>query len=201
MIRIVAILAALLLTLSAQGEADAGWQLRKQGDGIRVFTRKVDGSAIDEVRAVADIAAPIADVEALLLDAGRRPQWDGMCRSARRVRNADYPGGVLVILYDMPWPVDDREMVMSLERQEKDGVVVLLNQAVAGVVPPNKKAVRIIHANASWTLKPLGESVTRLETTALVDPNGPIPAWLLNTLSVSQPFSMVTRLRELLVKN
>ena len=34
-------------------------------------------------------------------------------------------------------------------------------------------------------------------TTALIDPNGPIPAWLLNQLSVGQPFAVVTRLREL----
>lgn len=175
---------------------DDGWTLRKSGDGIEVYTRSVEGWAIDEVRAVAMIDAPAAELAALLGDPTRRPQWDEMCRDGKLITGPD-GNQYHHLLYDMPWPVTDRDMVLQVASADEGGVYSITGRAAAGMLPVDPDLVRIEQAHVSYLLTPVGADRTRFETTALLDPNGPIPAWLLNQLSVSQPYTLVSALRRI----
>jgi hypothetical protein len=56
--------------------------------------------------------------------------------------------------------------------------------------------VRIVRSTQVWTLTPDGGGV-RVQVTLLSDPNGPIPAALINSMSIGTPFKMLKALREM----
>ncbi len=178
------------------GEGD--WKLRKSADGIAVYSRSREGWAIDEIKAEAVVAAPLPVLAALLMDPARRSEWDELCRTGRRI---DAPDGSEhhYLQYDMPWPVADRDLVLRVQSVRRGEELIISSRAVPQLLPRQPDMVRIEQAEASYRLSPLNSSETRLVTTALVDPNGPIPAWLLNQLSVGQPFAMIEALRRITV--
>ena len=179
----------LFLSGNSFADTDEGWRLRKDEQGIAVYAREIADSPIDEIRATATLQAPYPVVLALLLDHTARPKWNSLCQEARVLNNsASEEQQRVYFYYKMPWPVADRDLVMKLLMSETDGAAIMKGSAVADDSVPVGKAVRVSKAREEWQIERVDENSTRVTMTALMDPAGPIPAWLINALSVSQPF-------------
>lgn len=189
---------AVLFSLAgaAFADTDEGWQIRKDEQGITVYAREVADSPIDEIRASASIQAPYPVVLALLLDHTARPQWNALCQEARVLQSGTPDEQRVYFYYKMPWPVTDRDLVMALSVNDADGVAIMRGTAIADdTAPAGSKAVRVLKAREEWRIERLDENSTRVTMTALMDPAGPIPAWLINAMSVSQPYEAMEQLR------
>lgn len=185
-----------LSIISAPALADeARWILKKKSDGIAVYARDVADSAIDEIRAEAEIMAPPDVLLAYLLDVANRSHWNTLCTVTETMTgdSKKYSDATQVYLrYDMPWPVEDRDMVMALTpRKDGSGFVA---EAVASNYRRDEGAVRVTKAWEQWDIQPTDQG-SKLTMTVFMDPAGPIPTWLINSMSVSQPIEVMQRLR------
>jgi hypothetical protein len=99
----------------------------------------------------------------------------------------------------MPFPVKDRDILNQREiRQDAHtGVVTITGVATRDVLPPRKGLVRIERSRQQWILTPTPEGTVTVELRSLSDPAGPIPAALINSMSVETPFDMLTKLAEI----
>lgn len=175
------------------------WTLRKTVDGINVSTRPVSGSALNAIRAEAEFAVPLQVIVDLLLEIDNRPIWNSICREAKIIKtDAQHDGRQLAYFYyDMPWPVKDRDLVLEFTPEFTDGSAKISASVVSDVLEPIDKAVRVAQAWEEWQLTALSDETAKVSMTVFMDPNGPIPAWLINSMSVSQPLEVMAMLREL----
>ena len=89
--RISHIFIALLLThlpmtvLAAEdsGSQDESWTLKRDRDGVQVYTRKVEGSPYDAVRATTVMEnIRLSSLAALIMDVEACPKWADRCAAS-----------------------------------------------------------------------------------------------------------------------
>ncbi len=177
---VVLALACLVGTVPAQGEAD--WRLR-QGDettAVQVWLR-TRGDELPAFRAVTRVQARLATLVALLLDPARMPLWVDRVQSAIPMPPPD-PGAALThLVFDMPWPLDDRDaVVLSRLTQDPTTLAVTIDGVSASErLAPTPGRVRMPSFEARWRFVPQGDGWVEVEFTGFGDPGGNLASPLL----------------------
>lgn len=167
--------------LAEEGE----WRTVVEGP-ITVKNRSVEGSAIKEIWAEGEIAAPAVDVQDALMDVARLRFFMPYMKDARELGERMPDGSVFVYtLIDLP-VVGKRDYVVRLELKralEPDGTGLFQNEwhAHPDHIPRRQSVVRLSRNDGSWVVTPLGDgskcwAVYRFS----VDPGGWVPAFAAN---------------------
>ena len=176
----------LLLLLSLPGlAADGEWQTVVSGP-ITVKNRTLEGTALKEVWAEGEIAAPALDVQAALMDVPRLRFFMPYMKDAREIGDRLPDGSVYVYtLIDLP-VIGKRDYVVRLELKESlaaDGTGTFRNEwhAVPDFTPRRHDIIRLERDDGSWVVTPRGDgskcwAVYRF----VVDPGGWVPAFAAN---------------------
>jgi len=99
---------------------------------------------------------------------------------------------------EAPWPFDSRDHVSVFEiaRDDKTGIVTVKSHVVSGVYPEQKGYVRLKKSQASWTLTPVGDNKVSAVYELSFDPEGNIPAWLINMFITEGPYQSLSKMKE-----
>jgi hypothetical protein len=197
MIRIAAI--ALLTLLPAGGDQ---WSLKKDQDGIKVYTRSVAGSAIEEFKAVITVDnAKLIDVLNVVTNVNGFIELFPDCAEATVMERQDRYNTVHYIRTDVPFPVTDRDGVYEQRTQLGPGgaSATVTIRALPDRLPENKKLVRITHASGTWKLVQVGNKV-QVTYQFLGEPGGSVPAWMANSFIVDHPFGTLRNLRMIVAR-
>lgn len=178
-------------------DGDGEWSLRRESAGLRILTRNLTDSDLKAVRIETSLAVELSKVVALLTEASRRPEWDEMCKTVTVLSTSENKQRAY-FHYDMPWPVADRDMVLQTEVYRVADAVVILSEAVSNDYALKPGRVRVSEAWYRWRLTALSPTKTAVVAEMFMDPAGPIPAWLLNRLALTQPANTVERLNYVL---
>lgn len=185
--------------------AEGDWELKKDKDGIAVFTRSVDGSSYKAVKASMQVPGTVAALTALVLDSDNCAEWAAHCKRSQVLTALSDKQFVAYTLNDLPWPVADREGITQVEwSQSPDtGAVtmtatILNGDQVPSNAPKVKGAVRLTTGTTSWHFAPADNDTVTVTSEAHIDPEGATPAWLTNRLLVGAPFDTLADMRTLL---
>jgi len=190
---------ALLVAATAAASADAPWKLEKDADGIRIDSRPVEGWDIHEIRGMTRFEGRLSSLVAVLVDTSVAPELnDLVVESAVGDRDRDTRYRVYAVT-DLPWPLKDRDVVMQREivQDPATRTVTITDVAASEAVPQKDGLVRITRSSQQWTLTPGADGSVAIELRMLSDPNGPIPAALVNSLSIGTPFKTLSALKAL----
>lgn len=184
-----------LLPASAQD-----WHLKKNADGIQVFTKDVEDSGFDAFKAVMTERASVEDVLKLLKDVEHYDRIFPDMVEARLLRREGDSVQYQYTRTGAPWPVSDRDGVfkMIFRRDVHTGAMVSDAEAVPDYLPQKDGVVRIQYSRSHWRLIPEGDGMLRIEYEVQADPGGNIPEWLANSAAVDVPFKTFENLREVL---
>jgi len=187
-----------LAAVTTPSSAEPGWQLRKDADGIRVYSRPLDGWTIHEIKGEVHLKAPLASILAVIDDVPRQSSLSEVVASSKVSRRDSKTRYQYYSVIEMPWPLKDRDIVS--ERQIKQDPVslevVVTDTAAPDALPLQKSLVRIMKSRQVWTMTPRADGVD-VQMRVLSDPNGPIPASVVNAMSVGTPFRTLQNLRRL----
>ncbi len=175
-----AIAAALHALLPALPAAASEWRLATERDGVRIFSRKVPGTAVHELRGEATIGLPAARIFALICDLDAYPGVMPRTTESRLLRR-DVDAAWYYMVIDPPW-IARRDFCVRAERSHlPDGsLVASWTLDGEGCPAPRPGYVRLPRNEGKWVLTPLGDASTALSYQALTDPGGTIPKWLVN---------------------
>jgi hypothetical protein len=196
--RVLAIAVTALLATSTWAAADE-WHEEKDQDGIRVYTRAVEGWGMREMRGVATISARLSSLVAVIDDVPALPKLNDSVATAEiknRVSDTRYQ---IYSTMHVPWPLSDRDALTQREiAQDRTTLTVTITEAARQDAMPEREGyVRISRSQQKWVLTPKPDGPVEVEVQTLSDPAGPIPSSLVNAASVSIPFKMIKKLREL----
>jgi len=167
------------------------WELRRDREGVQVYTRSVEGSPYKAVRASTLVEnVTLSSLVALVGDAEACPNWADRCTESyvyERISETEY---YVYIHNSMPFPAKDRDIV-SLVKWTQDPTtyeVVMRSTATTGIVDEKQGRLRLEQANASWTFTPTPSGAIQVSNEVHVDPGSALPGWVINMLLVDTPF-------------
>ena len=171
--------------------AELEWELKRDRDGIQIFTRSVEGSPYDAVRSVTEIeGVRLSALVALIEDAEACADWADRCAESYLVEQLSETESLVYTHNDMPFPVKDRDVLAHVVwQQEPDSLTVSMQStATVGRMEEVSGRLRLTEANASWVFEPLQNGKVRITNEAHIDPGSALPGWVTNMLLVDTPF-------------
>jgi hypothetical protein len=179
--------------------ADTAWELKKDKEGIKVYTGSVPNSNIKVVKVTCILDARLSQLTALLLDTKAHEQWVYNTKTSYLVKTISAGHLVYYSEVSMPWPLTNRDIVaeMDITQELATKVMHVSANAAEHYVPVNEGKVRVTVSKVTWTVTPIGNNQLSVEYIGQADPGGSVPAWLVNSFSTKGPFETFKKLKEL----
>ena len=189
------LLSLTILFASTTAIAEPSWQIKKDKDGIQVFTREIKDSKLDEFKGITTINTSVASVVAVLKDVATFSNWMPDTKTSK-ILEQDETKQAHYIVSDMPWPVTDRDGVYQFTFEAlNNGTAVNINvEAKPEYLPNEKGIIRIPEAKGFWKIKSIDKGV-EVQYQMHANPGGALPAWMVNSAVVDSPFNTLKNLR------
>ncbi len=191
---------SLLLTVIALGvSSQVEWVLEKDEEGIKVYTRKPEGSSFKEYKAEAIMHGTLDDFKGIIMNVEDYPDVYSNVETARLLEASD----TTLIYYmttDVPWPVKDRDAIIavSIRRNTKQDLLEIFVNALPGYLEEKRGYVRIRKTQGKWNVKHLKDDTLQVHLRMHAEPSGSIPSWLANRYIVDGPYEDFSNIREIL---
>ena len=201
--RLIGVITVFLLFFAANLGAQEEWRLVKNSNGIRVFTRPLANSSLDEFKGAAVINASLEVVAELIRDVDAQPEWMADCIEARIVKKFTEEDMLVYNVTRAPWPVSNRDVVVrsSGKIDTKSGRVSVTFKAVNEPSVPHKSGhVRITDLLGQWHLKKAGDDKTGVVFIIRANPGGSIPASIANMTSKNIPYRTLMNMKKMVQK-
>ncbi len=183
-------LAILFLSFYALASIGQEWEMRKDEDGIKVYTKETPGEPFDSFKADMVIELTVPEIMQFLKHMDEHPHAFPDTKEIRILERPNDSTQIQYALTDAPWPVSDRDGIYQLvfHLNKKTGQLVTKAKALPTYLPENDDVVRIALSNTYWIATPIDASHTKLEYIVHADPGGSIPEWLANSAAGDVPF-------------
>ena len=191
------LIAAALISISFS-PFQSDWQEAKKKDGIIIYTKKVTGYEIKMFKAITTYKnVKISKVVNIIKDADKAEDWVSDVSVGEMIKKSNEEQWLSYLLFDLPWPLEQREMTLdnNITTNTSDEVVIKLT--INSEMPLREvDAIKIENAEGYWQLNQVGADV-KVVYSFVGDPNGNIPAWVINMFVVDGPLETLGKLKEL----
>jgi len=197
--KLLVLFGGLLLQFNHAYAVAGDWTLERDNNGVQVYSRPVAGSDLNAVRGVTTVQSSMNRLVTILRDPELRPRWDKLCGESYLYNSVSDKEELVYVHTKMPWPVSDRDMLLRTmwEQDPNTLVVTMTGTATQDIMPERSGRVRVVQANQDFILTPMGSGVVEISSYIHLDPAGPLPSWLINSLSVESPYDALSRLKVL----
>jgi hypothetical protein len=185
----------------ATSNDDSGWKQVKDRSGIKVYTRDVPDSDIDEFKGVGIVDARLEVLASILRDVSASKYWMANTEHAEEIKQLEGEDMIVLNITRLPWPLKLREalVLITVRMDYNKGYA---NIDMKGIDDPNlrpvsRNYVRMKYVHASVTLEYIDREHTRVTYKARIDPGGNIPIDIANLFVVKIPFDSICSLRRL----
>jgi len=186
----------LLLLIMGNPLIAQDWALEKDKAGIKVFTRKVEGYAIKEYKAVTTLKTTITDLVKLMKNHEGLKSWFVKCPVSTRLKKVSEEEYYVYFLNDAPWPVSDRDNITKMTFELLDNGTQLIHlKGIPDYIPEKAGIVRLPRMEAKWTFEPQADGQVKVIQQVLADLGGKVPGWLVNFAIVEAPFETLSNLK------
>lgn len=189
---------SICLIFQNQAQCQDGWTLKKNKNGIKVFSRDSKNFKFDELKVECEFEGRLSQLAAVLFDVNKQYQWVYKTIKSQLLKSTSPSDVFFYTEIEVPWPFENRDLVvhMSMAQQPASKVLTIIAKNVNGYLPTKKNIVRINYSSATWTATPLNSHRFKVEYRIQVDPGEGVPAWLLNLFATSGPYETFLNLKE-----
>ncbi|MDB1125698.1 START domain-containing protein [Vibrio algarum] len=166
-------------------QAGESWQPVVTESGIQIHKREKHAGLV-EIKAQTLTPTSLEACRALLSDAENISTWVSHAKKANILQKFSESEYLVQTIFTTPWPSSNRDMVTHSTFFQPDKNTLVLNVLDANQSYPRQAGlVRITDVEANWTLQKLNNGMVHISYTAYANPNGMLPIWLANKLTIS----------------
>lgn len=187
---------SLFLVLFSFFEISA-WELKKDSEGIQVFTRQIEGSQLREFKAVTVYKGSLKSIVAVMRDPDAACSWFPDCREFRLLKVNSPFSSVGYMRIKAPFPVSDRDNITQtvLSQDKKSKAVRISITAFPKYIPETSGVVRVTKAQGYWLFTPKSETETEIVYQVHAEPGGALPDMIANQFVTESPFKALKNLK------
>ena len=174
------------------------WKLKKEKNGIKVYSRSSRDSKFNEIKAEFNIKTSMSKFFSVISDVDQYPLWVYSTKSAVMVKRLNAEEVIYYSEFNAPWPVSNRDFYSKLKISVDtiNRTIAISSNSVPDFRPGKKGIVRIPYSASEWTVKAIDNSTLNVIYKVNIDPGGKLPAWLVNLFATSGPIESFTKLKE-----
>lgn len=192
---------ALLLLVSVVSQASE-WELARDRDGIKVWTRNEPGYPIRAFKAVTTVDSSLSGLVSLIMDTGRVTDWAYRILGVDVLaRDDDAATFVIYTKTDFPWPLSNRDVVLAgqvMQDEKTKQVTIRSRSTPAGQYPKNPDFLRMPDMVGDWIFRPLGAGKVEVTMIGRANPSGNIPFGVVNLIIHETPYRTLQGLRRVI---
>ena len=119
--------------------------------------------------------------------------WDKSLSQIKVLRYVKNKLAQYYLVYDLPWPVIDRDICVSVSDSidYNTGIYKLKATPLTGIIAEQKDKIRIKDYYQTWTVKSIGKNLSLVDLEGYVDPAGSIPDWVFNMVIFNIPINSI----------
>lgn len=199
-------LLALLLGLSSVAntqssfQSNESWKLIKEEDYFSIYGRKLHKSKFKEIKVEGRIKSRVSAIVRALEDIEYQKEWVLRTMDAYEIEKVGVGQYYYYLSTDMPFPVQDRDLIVFYERTQDPSTKVVTTHAVAAPdrLPKEKGIIRIPGFESYYVIKPIEDGWLEMEYFLSIDPGGALPAWVVNLAASAGPKSTMRSLYKII---
>jgi hypothetical protein len=194
------LLLALFTFLCGPLRSQTQWSLKKDKEGIKIYTGSIENSKFKAVKVECIIKGSLTKLATLLLNAESQPQWVYSTKYAYIARKVSPSEIYYYAEMNTPWPISTRDMVIDLAITQDPVSKIMTVHAdnIDKIIPVKTGKIRVPITEATWIVTPLQENKIKIIYSILIDPGGEVPAWMVNMFIVKVPFESFRKLTTLI---
>jgi len=186
----------LLLAFASHAFAQSTWDLKKDENGILVYSRSVKDSKYKELKAVFDLPGTYDQLRFILNDVKNYKTWVYCTASSNLVERKSETEIVYYSRVSAPWPVSNRDFYSDTRIwMDSANHQMRLSSRNLNQFPANDHIVRIPFLRSEWVITAPSPGILHVEYTLSWNPGGDIPAFLANAFSTTGPLQSFTQLK------
>jgi hypothetical protein len=188
--------AALFNFTAASSFGQSAWELKKDQNGIRIYSRSVKESKYKELKAVFDLPGTYEQLHFILNDVNNYKTWVYSTASSKVVERKSETEMIYYSRIAAPWPVSNRDFY-SDTRIWMDSATHQMRLSSRNIdkFPVTGHIVRIPFMRSEWVITAPSPGALHIEYTLSWDPGGDIPAFLANAFCTTGPLQSFTQLK------
>ncbi|HXB32209.1 MAG TPA: START domain-containing protein [Puia sp.] len=173
------------------------WTLRREKDGIDIYSRPSDCSKINDIRVDMDLTGTVEQLAAIIRDVSGYTDWVYATRTARMIRKVNENEVIYYAEVGTPWPAANRDYYadVKITFNQADHSMNVVSVGMKDYQPEKKDLVRVPMSRGSWTVTTQSSRKIHLQYILQIDPGGSIPAWILNSFVAKAPLETFSNLK------
>jgi hypothetical protein len=190
------IMGVVMLCFIATDSIGQDWTLKKDVEGIKVYTGKTPNSAFKSIKVECTINAHLSQLVAFLLDVSRQHDWVYSNENSELVKKVAPNEFIFYAEVGVPWPVANRDYISHITIVQQTPQFLTIDAYTEPDLLPEKPGrVRVRHSHAHWDVTTLSKYQQQIVYTVEFDPAGSLPAWLVNMFVTKGPLETFQKLR------
>ena len=177
-----------------------GWKLAKDKQGIKIYTRSLEGSKLKEFKAYTELNTSIEILAEVLMDVEHYTDWTENIKHSKLLKEISDKEIIIYSELKVPWPFDNRDVVDQTQiywSVNKDSLTLEI-KSIPDYIQEKEEIVRMPLADGGWEIYRNGNDKISIAYHFAADPGGRIPSWLVNMFIVDGPYKTLNNLRSYL---
>lgn len=187
-------------TAIAQYEPCNAWKKADERGSMKVYVRECDDSPIKEFKVNDRFVGDFEKLIKIMDDPQTIKVMSERCIESRNLKKISENEVIQYYLFDMPMGVTDRDVISKLTIWRTPNALKTLSESVNQdeLVPLKQGIIRLQKVRTSFYFEKQADGTIFMEYTGRTDPNGSIPAWLVNFVATREARKMVEKLRSMI---
>lgn len=192
---------AFISLLNAQNSPCGEWKTFKEQGNYKVYVRECPDSPIKEFKVLDRFKGNFDTLIKLMNDVKMTQILNKSCTEARIVKDLGNNESVQYFYFDMPLMLADRDVLTKCRTYIMPIAYKIESETYTeNIVPLKKDAIRLKKVKTYYYFEKLPDGMIQMEYIGRADPNGWVPAWLVNTMAQVEAQKMVDKLKRLVQK-
>ncbi len=175
------------------------WDLRLDKDNVKVYTRKIAGSNVEEFKGEVTVKSNMSGILSLIDSISEYPKWMYKCSYAERIKRINPTSGYTYTVLKSSWPVSDRDICAyySVKQDTLTKVITVTLKGVKDYLPEKSGIVRVPDITGFWQLTPLTKGSTKVVYQVHCESGGIVPAAIVNEFITNTPYTVLVNLKNI----
>ena len=175
------------------------WKLKESKGTLKVYVRECPDSPIKEFKVNDKF---YGDFDKLILEM-EKPEvvkkMSDYCIEARDLQHINAHESVQYYYFDMPIGITDRDVISKISRYRTATTFKSITENFpSDLVPTKKGVIRLQKVRTTFYFEKAADGSILMEYIGRTDPNGWIPAWLINYLAQREAVKVVAKIQKLI---
>jgi hypothetical protein len=186
------------LIYTVQVNATGNWNLIKDDAGIKIYTKSEPKTDLIEIKAISTTQSTLEAFVALMTDVENFQEWMYAAEESSLIKKNNDFHFSYYLLSDMPWPANDRDVVLDfrIQRNPETNVIYTQSRNMKGIIPEKKNIHRIDAVESSWQFMSMGNNKVKIIFKTRIKPSICLPGWLADKVYNLGPYHTIKNMKQ-----